>query len=521
VSDAVTAPTEVAALAMTGVTKVFGQAKVLDDVTFRVNPGRIHGLVGHNGAGKSTLMKIALGAEQPTEGKVVIGGTTLEYARPAEAREAGVGMVLQELSLIPTLSVADNIFLNDERRGRSWLIAHRTQRREARRLLAELGISGISPRDKVGDLGIAQQQMVEIAKAFRLGTTLLILDEPTAPLSRREVLALFELIRQTASLGRGVVFITHHLREVFEVCNEVTVLREGKITLSRPTSETSLDEVVLAIVGGVLHKVEAESARPPVGRSEPLLGVRDLTVGDKLIDVSFDLHPGEIVGIAGLAGSGRTVLLKTLFGEIRPDAGAMTLRGRRYRPKGTADAIRRGLFLIPEDRRVHGVVLMHSIEQNVILSVLPEMSDYGWYRPSRVRRTVDDMMRALDIKATGPQQLVSELSGGNQQKVVFSKALVADTDVLLLDEPTFGVDVHTAAEVIRLIRSEVERGKTALWVSSDLPELLHVSNRVLVLADGRIKSVVHRDDEEFTEDAMLRAIQREGAGLPTGTEGGP
>jgi ribose transport system ATP-binding protein len=247
--------------------------------------------------------------------------------------------------------------------------------------------------------------------------------------------------------------------------------------------------------------------------------VRDLTVGDKLVDVSFGLHPGEIVGIAGLAGSGRTVLLKTLFGEIRPDAGAMTLRGRRYRPKGTADAIRRGLFLIPEDRRVHGVVLMHSIEQNVILSVLPEMSDYGWYRPSRVRRTVDDMMRALDIKATGPQQLASELSGGNQQKVVFSKALVADTDVLLLDEPTFGVDVHTAAEVIRLIRSEVERGKTALWVSSDLPELLLVSDRVLVLADGRIKSVVDRDDKEFTEDAMLRAIQREGAGLPTGTEG--
>jgi ribose transport system ATP-binding protein len=507
------------ALSMTGVGKVFGKARVLDQITFRVGAGRIHGLVGHNGAGKSTLMKIALGAEKPTEGSVTIGDTPLAFARPAEARDAGVGMVLQELSLIPTLSVADNIFLNDEQRGRAGLVSHRVQQREAERLLSELGIAGIAAKNKVGDLGIAQQQMVEIVKAFRLGTRLLILDEPTAPLSRREVVALFELIRQTAGLGRGVVFITHHLREVFEICDEVTVLREGRVRLSLPTSESSLDEVVLAIVGGELAAVEQEVADEPGSLGEPVLEVEHLTVGDKLLNLSFQLHAGEILGIAGLAGSGRSVLLKTLFGEIHPYTGAMTLNDRPYRPRGSADAIRLGVFLVPEDRRVNGVVLMHTIEQNIILSVLARMADWGLYRPKRARRTVDGMMRTLDVRATGRKQLVSELSGGNQQKVVFSKALVANTDVLLLDEPTFGVDVHTAAEVIRLVRGEVDEGKAALWVSSDLPELLQVSDRVLVLADGRIKSMVRRDDPDFTEDGLLRAIQRAGALVGEGGRG--
>jgi ribose transport system ATP-binding protein len=496
------------ALDMRGVSKTFGKERVLDDVTFRVRRGALHGLVGHNGAGKSTLMKIALGGVAPTEGTVSVGDVRLTYSRPAEAREAGVGMVLQELSLIPTLTVVDNIFLNDEKIRGPRMISRGAQSHEARELLRQLGITGIRPAQTVGELSTSQQQMVEIAKAFRLSRELLILDEPTAPLARGEIAGLFKLVRRTASLGTGVVFITHHLREVFEICEEVTVLREGRTVLSIPTSATTLEEVVEALVGAELSTVESDEHERGLSDEPPILQVEDLAVKEKLDGVSFDLAPGEILGIAGLAGSGRTTLLKTLFGTIRPARGEVRLRGKRFRPKGPADAISRGVFLVPEDRRVHGVILTHTIEQNVVLSILERIARFFLYRARIGRRIVQRMIKTLDVKTTGPQQTVEELSGGNQQKVVFSKALVAEASVFLLDEPTFGVDVTTAAEVIRRVREEVDSGKAAAWVSSDLDELLHVSDRVLVLADGTIKTVVPRGAREFAEDWMLRAIQR-------------
>jgi ribose transport system ATP-binding protein len=498
------------ALDMTAISKRFGPTLVLDDVTFRVRPGRIHGLVGHNGAGKSTLMKIALGAVPPSTGTVSVGGRQLTFSRPAEARTAGAGMVLQELSLIPTLSVVDNIFLNAERTGPLGTIAGRAERREARSLLEELGITGVSTSALVGELSIAQQQMVEIAKAFRLGRRLLILDEPTAPLSRQEVARLFELVRQAAALGTGIVFITHHLREIFEVCDEVTVLRGGREVLSAGTSETSLDEVVAALVGGSLRVIEAGGTGPfPSGRP-PLLEVEGLTVQGKLEDISFSLAPGEIVGVAGLAGSGRTTLLQALFGAIRPDRGRVRLDGARYRPRGPAGAIARGAFLVPEDRHVHGVILEHTIEQNVVLPILRELRRLCFFSARAAGRAVERILATLDVRATGRHQVVQELSGGNQQKVVFSKALLSRPRVLLLDEPTFGVDVQTAAEVIRRVRQEVATGRAAVWVSSDLTELLQVSDRILVLADGGIRRVLRRGSVDFTEEALLHAMQRAG-----------
>jgi ribose transport system ATP-binding protein len=506
------------ALDMSSISKRFGQTLVLDDVTFRVRRGTVHGLVGHNGAGKSTLMKIALGGVEPTSGTVRIGGTQLGYSRPAEARQAGVGMVLQELSLIPTLSVADNIFLNAEKTGRLGTIASRTQHREAAALLAELGIGSVRPAQTVGELGIAEQQMVEIAKALRLTRQLLILDEPTAPLSRREVERLFELVRHAAGMGVGVVFITHHLREVFEVCDELTVLRGGRVVLASRTSATTLGAVVTAIVGSELAAVEQhEDAHPePERTGPPMLAVSGLEVRGKLEDVTFDVRPGEIVGIAGLAGSGRTTLLKALFGEIRPVAGSLTLDDRPYRPGSPGAAIRSGVFLIPEDRRVHGLVLMHTIEQNTVLSILRRVSPGYLYRPAPARRETSRMIRMLDVRTTGPGQTSSELSGGNQQKVVLAKAMAAGPRLFLLDEPTFGVDVQTAAAIIGHIRDLVSQGKAAIWVSSDIAELLHVADRVLVLADGTLKTIVPRGSPGFTEDALLHAIQRAGAGHASG-----
>ncbi len=496
------------ALDMTGVSKRFGQTLVLDNVDFRVRRGTIHGLVGHNGAGKSTLMKIALGGVAPTKGTVRVGETQLTYSRPAEARSAGVGMVLQELSLIPTLSVVDNIFLNAEKRSPLGTISARAQRREARALLRNLGITGINPSRPVGELGVAELQMIEIAKAARLSSRLLILDEPTGPLARAEVGRLFELIRRTAALGLGVVFITHHLREVFEICDEVTVLRDGRTVLHEATAETDVGAVVRALVGRELAAAEAEHTPRPPSDAQPLLEVRGLTVKGKLDDVAFRLLPGQIVGVAGLAGSGRTVLLKTLFGDIRPERGEMRLEGRRYRPRSPADAIAKGVFLVPEDRRVHGLVPIHSVEQNVVLSILRRLKRLLLYRPRAARRLVRRMVETLGIRLANLRQPVPELSGGNQQKVVFSKALLSEPDLFLLDEPTFGIDVHTAADIVRLIRAEVEGGKAALWVTSDLPELLNVADEILVLADGTIKDVVPRGAPGFSEEALLHAIQR-------------
>jgi ribose transport system ATP-binding protein len=499
------------ALDMTGVSKRFGRNLVLDDVTFRVRPGSVHGLVGHNGAGKSTLMKIALGAVEPTAGTVSVGGTPLTFSRPAGARDAGVGMVLQELSLIPTLSVADNIFLNDERLGRLRTISGRRERLQASELLRQLGITTIRPTRMVGELGIAEQQMVEIAKAVRLSRKLLILDEPTAPLARQEVLRLFDLVRRTAALGIGVVFVTHHLREIFEICDEISVMREGRVVQSGPTGGTTLGEVVVTIVGRELATDATAPAHRAPAEGPPLLEAEHLVVPGKLADVSFELRQGEILGIAGLAASGRSVLLKTLFGEIRPAGGSVRLRGERFAPRDAAGAIARGVYLIPEDRRRHGAVLAHTIEQNVVLSILRRVTRSRIYRPRIARRLASGTIRELNVQATGLAQPMQELSGGNQQKIVLAKALLAEPRVFLLDEPTFGVDVHAAAEIIRRMRREAEAGRAILWVSSDLTELLQVSDRILVLSDGVIRAVVARGSGEFTEEAMLRGIQRRAA----------
>jgi ribose transport system ATP-binding protein len=501
------------ALDMSGVSKRYGQTLVLDDVTFRVRQGSIHGLVGHNGAGKSTLMKIALGGVAPTTGSVSIGGKALTFSRPAEARDAGVGMVLQELSLIPTLSVADNIFLNDERTGLLRAIRAGSQRRAARDLLAELGLTSIRPSAVVTDLSIAEQQMIEIAKALRLTRRLLILDEPTAPLSFREVQRMFQLVRRTAELGVGVVFITHHLREIFDICDEMTVLRGGKVVLATRPAETSLGQVVRAIVGTELAAVERRERRLPAATTDrpPLLDVRDLSVQGKLRGLSFRVHPGEIVGVAGLAGSGRSVLLKALFGDLRPTAGTLEVRGRSYTPTSPSKAIAAGIYLIPEDRAVRGVISMHTIEQNAVLSILGRVSPASVFRPAAARAATDTMIEALDVRTTGAQQPVFELSGGNQQKVVLAKSLLAGPTLFLLDEPTFGVDVSTAASIIRRMREEVDKGGAVLWVSSDLAELIDVSDRVLILADGVLKREIARGEPDFVEDAVLEAIQRQGA----------
>jgi ribose transport system ATP-binding protein len=491
----------------------FGEAWVLRHVDFGVQRGEVHALVGHNGAGKSTLMKIALGGQEPTEGSVKIAGTQLTFSRPAESRRLGLGMVLQERSLIRTLSGLDNIFLNAESTNRIGTINRQAEEREAAGLCERVGISRSVLRKTVSDMSPVQQELIEIAKALRLARDVLILDEPTAPLAEREIETLFAAIRNVAVTGTGVVLITHHLAEVFAVADRVTVLREGVVTLTDRCANTSMSPLIEAMLGKDLLEVEREiasdiDAATEHARGAPALEVRGLDVAPKLHDVNLSLYHGEILGIAGLAGSGRSTLLKTLFGDIRPTAGEIRLQGAPYDPKAPVDAIARSVYLIPEERARYGLLTTATITENVILSVMGRLVRGIILRVKEGQRLTRQLMRVLDVRARGPQQVVGELSGGNQQKVVLSKALAADAELLLLDEPTFGVDVGAASDLIQHVRSSVAVGKAALWVTSDLLELLDVSDRIAVLVDGTVTQILKRGDPAFNEAALIKAMQR-------------
>jgi ABC-type sugar transport system ATPase subunit len=507
------------ALEMQQIDMRFGQVSVLQDVDLKVRRGSIHAIVGHNGAGKSTLMKIALGAQAPTRGEVRIAGRRLTYSRPAEARTLGLGMVMQERSLIRTLSGLDNLYLNAELLNGAGCVSLQRERADVHALITGLGIAPSLLSTQVSDMSTIEQELIEIARALRLADQVLILDEPTAPLGREEITRLFAVLRAIAARGTGIVLITHHLAEVFAVSDEVTCLREGTVVLSCPTGETTMAQLIGAMLGRRpwegAHPHERAGERPAAsaaGRAEraPALTVRNLRVGAKLTDVSFEAFPGEVLGIVGLAGSGRTTLVRTLFGDRRPSGGEIRLHGKRYRPRSPEDAIARGIYLIPEDRGVHGLMLGKSIAENIVLVVLHRLiGRLGLLRFADGRAGARGMMKRLDIRASGVDQIVGELSGGNQQKVVLAKALTLGADLLLLDEPTYGVDIGASREIIANVRALAEKGTTVLWVSSDLVEITHVADRVIVVRDGTVGATLTREDEqEFNEDYIVAMIQR-------------
>jgi ribose transport system ATP-binding protein len=499
------------ALELLGIAKVYGAIGVLHGVDLHVRSGSIHALVGANGAGKSTLLKIAVGATTATAGRVLVNGHERHFASPFEARKAGIGMVFQERSLVPDLSTVDNIFLNGETK-RAGLIDMRAERREARRIFEQLGVR-ISPTAPIGQLSIADQQMVEIAKALRLAGSVLILDEPTAALTEREVQRLFTVLRQIANSGAGVVYVSHRLAEVFELCDEVTVIRDGRVVLSTAVPETNLREIVEAIAGGAVQDgEEARSSRDLSRSSEDceqpaVLEIRRLHVGTKLRDVSFEVRPGEILGVGGLAGSGRSTLLKALFGAVPRRAGEIRVAGRQVNPTSPAEAIRHGLYLIPEDRKTEGLVLSHSVETNLVVSILKRLRVGPLVSARRSAHAAFESIAQLSIQPADPRRPVEWLSGGNQQKVVLGKAFNARGRVLLLDEPTFGVDVRSRAEIRARVRAFADAGKGAIWVTSDLRELRDVADRILILADGRVRDVVSNWPRPRAESEITHLMQ--------------
>jgi ribose transport system ATP-binding protein len=465
---------------MRGITKRFPGVVALDGVDFELERGEVHVLLGENGAGKSTLVKMLSGAYQPDRGGILLDGRPVRIGSATAAQELGISTIYQEFNLVPRLSVAENIFLGRQPR-RLGIIDRGRMRRGAGELLERMKVH-VDAEALVSDLGVAQRQMVEIAKALSLDARILIMDEPTAVLSRTETEGLFEIVRGLKEEGVAVVFISHHLEEVAELGDRVTVLRDGKFVGRLPAS-TPRAEMVRMMVGRPIED------RFPRRRPEPgeiLLEVKGLSREGVLDDVSFRLRAGEVVGIAGIVGAGRTELARAIFGLDRADSGEVLVRGEKLALGDPREAKRRGMGFVTEDRQGQGIVQPLSVAENLGLAALGRNTSVGLVNRRRQLRQAEKMIEDLRIRTPGPEQEIRYLSGGNQQKVVIGKWLLADSRVLILDEPTRGIDVGAKVEIYELINDLTRRGAGILMISSELPEVLGMSDRVLVMSRGRV-----------------------------------
>jgi ribose transport system ATP-binding protein len=493
------------AVSMRGIAKSFNGVRVLDDVDFELEKGEIHALLGGNGAGKSTLMKILEGVYSLDEGRIELDGQEVRFASAQDARDRGVVMIFQEFSLIPTLTVAQNISLLREPKSRLGFLDERAARRRARQLFADMGVD-VDPNALVGDLSTAYWQLTEIAKALSQDARVLIMDEPTASLARSETEALFTLVRRLQEQGITIVYISHRLEEVFEIADRVTVLRDGKRIFTTETAKLSPAEAIEAIVG---RKMEAAAQWRPreVDRSGvPLLEVRGLESGPRVRGIDLELYAGEILGLAGLMGSGRSEVARTLFGIDPATAGEIRIRGERVKIRNPRQAVAAGIALIPEDRRVQGLVLEHTLRDNLLLPLLGSLGRGGVIDDTRGTKVAQALIEQLAVRGGSLNRPVKNLSGGNQQKVVIAKWLGTEPEILIMDEPTVGVDVGTKAEIIDMIRGLADAGKAVIIISSELPELLAVSDRVLVLREGRVDRELERGQIE-SEEQLHYAVQ--------------
>jgi len=495
---------------MQGIDKRFGGVHALTGVDLELFAGEILALVGENGAGKSTLMEILCGNVRADEGSIHLAGQPAQFSNAREAQLAGIGIVHQDLSLVPNLTVAENIFCGREPTWRPiGFVDRRRLYAQTRELLAQLGLD-IAPSTPVRNLSVAGQQMVEIAKALSLDCKVLVLDEPTSALTDREIAYLFGVMRNLRDAGVGLIYISHKLREVFEVADRICVLRDGDLIGVVRKEEVGTDDVVRMMVGRELDAYFPERAAA-VG--EAVLEVRGATRRPHFEDVSFDLHAGEILGLAGLAGAGRTALARSLFGADPLDAGQVLLRGQPLRVRSPAQAIAAGIAYVPEDRKDLGLFLQMVVRDNLVSADLKSHSRYGWMIPSSQTRKSEQMVERLRIRTPSVFARLMNLSGGNQQKVLLGKWLVTNPQVLIVDEPTRGIDVGAKAEIHHLLRELAQQGVAVLMISSELPEVLGASDRIMVMSEGRVAGLL--DPQAATEEVVLQyAAGQRGAAQP-------
>jgi rhamnose transport system ATP-binding protein len=486
-------------LALRGVSKAFGAVRALQDVSLDLHGGEIHALAGENGAGKSTLVKILAGVHRPDEGQVLLDGQPRDFRGPGDAQQAGVAVIYQEPTLFPDLSVAENIFMGRQPRTRFGRIDRGALRSATAGLFERLGVS-LDPDRPARGLSIADQQIVEIAKAISRDARVLVMDEPTAALSGNEVARLFSVARTLRDHGCALLFISHRLEEIFELCRRVTTLRDGRLIATEPLDDLTPDDLVQRMVGRELDTLYPKQDTTP---GDALLTVARLTREGVFTDVSFEVRAGEIVALAGLVGAGRSEVARAVFGVDRYDAGAVEVRGTRLPVGSPTAAMAAGIALVPEDRRQQGLVMDGSIERNVGLTTLRTLRRGPVISRKAERDRAADWAIRLRLKYSRLSDAVGVLSGGNQQKVVLAKWLSTEPSVLIVDEPTRGIDVGTKAEVHRLLSELAADGLAVLMISSDLPEVLGMADRVLVMHEGRLAAEIPR--AEATEETVMAA----------------
>lgn len=486
-------------LRVTGVEKAFPGVQAIRTADLEVRPGEIHALVGENGAGKSTLIRVVTGAHRPDRGTVEIAGRPVRIRDPRDALSAGIAAIYQEFNLVPALSARENLFLGREPRG---ALDPRTERRRARELLGRLGVA-IDPEALVRDLPVAHQQLVEIARALLAEARLLIMDEPTAALTPREVETLFAILNDLRAQGIGILFISHRLNEVFRHADRVTVMRDGVTLGTWPVGELTREALIERMVGRPLDQ-EFPKARAAIGPER--LSVRGLS-GGRVREATFAVRAGEVLGIAGLVGAGRTDLVRLIFGADRPAGGEICLDGAPVTIRSPRDAIRRGICLLTEDRAQQGLVLGLSARENFALPNLGHWSRAGWIAERRERTAFLRYVESLNIRVAGPEQEARHLSGGNQQKLLVARWLESDSRVVIFDEPTRGIDVGAKVEMYLLINDLAARGKAIVMISSEMPEILGMSDRILVMHEGRITGEI-TDVAGATQERVLELAVR-------------
>lgn len=495
------------ALKLEKVRKTFGSVVALEDGQIELVPGEIHALVGENGAGKSTLVKVLAGVHQPDSGEFLVAGEPVSFRSVADSKAAGISVIYQEPTLFPDLTVAENLFVGRQPTGRFGLISRTEMVDQARRLFETLGV-GIDPDRLAVGLSIADQQVIEIAKAISLDARILVMDEPTAALSGAEVDRLFEIARNLRDAGVAVVFISHRFDEVFAISDRITVMRDGSYIGTWATTDVSVDDIVRQMVGRpvdtLFPKLDAE-------RGAVVLSVSELTRNGVFRDVSFEIRAGEIVGLAGLVGSGRTEVARAIFGIDSYDSGTVELSGKPLDPGDPMGSIRSGIGFVPEDRRKQGLVMELSVLRNVALTLRKVLSRFGIMRLPEERAQAREWGDQLQVKASSLDTTVSTLSGGNQQKVVLAKWLATNPALLIVDEPTRGIDVGTKSEVHRRLSELAQSGVAVLMISSELPEVLGMADRILVMNDGQITANVDRG--EATPESIMHAATRNSQGV--------